>query len=83
MAVIAAIMLERLNLATRLAANSQAMTQARFYALSAESIATARIKALVATSPDRTADPRGLLGRDFNMPLSAGMVVALVGANYQ
>ena len=51
MAVIAAIMLERLNLATRLAANSQAMTQARFYALSAESIATSRIKALVATSP--------------------------------
>ena len=78
MAVIAAIMLERLNLATRLAANSQAMTQARFYAVSAESIATARVKALVASSPDRTADPRGLLGRDFDMPLSAGLAIARV-----
>lgn len=78
MAVIAAIMLERLNLATRLAANSQAMTQARFYALSVESIATARVKALVASSPDRTADPRGLLGRDFTMPLAAGLAVLRV-----
>lgn len=78
MAVIAAVMLERLNLATRLAANSQAMTQARFYALSAESLAAARVKALVASSPQRTADPRGLLGREFAMPLAAGLVVARV-----
>lgn len=78
MTVIAAIMLERLNLATRLAANSQAMTQARFYALSAESVAIARLKTLVASNPDRTADPQGLLGRDFTMPMAGGLVVARV-----
>ena len=78
MTVIAAIMLERLNLATRLAANSQAMTQARFYALSAESLAIARLKALVAANPSRTADPQGLLGREFAMPLAAGLVIARV-----
>ena len=74
MAVIAAVMLERLSLATRLAANSQAMIQARLYALSAEAVAATRIKALVALSPERTIDPRGLLGRDFVLPLAAGSV---------
>ena len=78
MSVIAAVMLERLNLATRLAANSQAMAQARYYALSAESIATARIKSLVDVNPQRTVDPRGFLGREFAMPLAAGTVVARI-----
>lgn len=72
MTVVAAVMLERLNLATRLAANSQAMGQARLYALSAESLVTARIKGLVALDPNRTVDPQGLLGREFAVPLSAG-----------
>lgn len=78
MTVIAAVMLERLNLATRLAANSQAMTQARLYAVSAESIAMARIKALIDSSPNRTADPQGLLGREFAMPLTRGNVTARI-----
>lgn len=78
MAVIAAIMLERLNLATRLAANGQAMTQARLYATSAETLAMARIKALVDTSPERTVDRTGLLGRDFPLPLPRGTVMARV-----
>ncbi|HUQ13691.1 MAG TPA: type II secretion system minor pseudopilin GspK [Novosphingobium sp.] len=72
MAVIAAVMLERLNLATRLAANSQAMAQARLHAVSTESLAMARIKALVALNPQRTVDPRGLLGREFALPLASG-----------
>jgi len=78
MAVIAAVMLERLNLATRLAANSQAMTQARLYALSAESLATARVASLIKAGGDRTVDPQGLLGREFAMPLSVGAVTVRI-----
>lgn len=78
MAVIAALMLDRLNLATRLAANGQAMTQARLYAASAETLAMARIKALVEPSQERTVDRSGLLGRDFPLPLPRGTVMARV-----
>lgn len=78
MAVIAAVMLERLNLAVRLAGNGQAMTQARLYATSAESLAMARIKALVDTSQERTVDRTGLLGRDFPLPMPRGQILARV-----
>lgn len=70
MAVIAAVMLERLNLAVRLAGNAQAMTQARLTATSAEAVAMARIKALVDADPDRTVDRLGLLGR--TLPFTVG-----------
>lgn len=78
MAVIAAIMLDRLHLATRLAGNGQAMTQARLYATSAETLAMARIKAMVDSSQERTVDRGGLLGRDVPLPLARGTVVARV-----
>ncbi|MFN4135839.1 MAG: type II secretion system minor pseudopilin GspK [Novosphingobium sp.] len=78
MAVIAAVMLDRLNLATRLAGNAQAMTQARLYATSAETLAMARIKALVDQSQERTVDRTGLLGRDFPLPMPRGTVLARV-----
>lgn len=78
MAVIATIMLDRLNLATRLAGNGQAMTQARLYATSAETLAMARIKAMVDVSQDRTVDRGGLLGREFPLPLVRGTVLARV-----
>lgn len=78
MAVIAAIMLDRLHLATRLAGNGQAMTQARLYATSAETLAMARIKAMVDTSQERTVDQGGLLGREFPLPLARGTVLARV-----
>lgn len=78
MAVIAAIMLDRLNLATRLAGNGQAMTQARFYATSAETLAMARIRALVETSQERTVDRTGLLGREFPLPLPRGAAMMQV-----
>ena len=78
MAVIAAVMLERLNLATRLAANSQAMAQARLHALSAESLAMARIRSLVALNPQRTIDPQGILGREIALPLANALVVARI-----
>lgn len=78
MAVIAAVMLDRLNLATRLAGNGQAMTQARLYATSAETLAMARIKAMVDQSQERTVDRTGLLGREFPLPLPRGTVMARV-----
>lgn len=78
MAVIAAVMLDRLNLATRLAGNGQAMTQARFYATSAETLAMARIKALVDADPGRTVDRGGMLGREMLLPLGRGRVRARI-----
>lgn len=78
MAVIAALMLDRLSLAARLAANGQAMTQARLYATSAETLAMARIKSLVETSQERTVDRTGLLGRDFPLPMARGVVTIRV-----
>jgi len=78
MAVIAAVMLERLGLAAKLAGNGQAMSQARLYATSAESIAAGRIKAMIEASPGRTVDGKGLLGRDFTLPLARGVVTVRV-----
>lgn len=78
MAVIAALMLDRLNLAIRLAGNGQAMTQARLYATSAETLAMARLKALVASSPERTVDVGGMLGREFPIPMARGSVTARI-----
>lgn len=78
MAVIAAVMLERINLATRLAANSQAMAQARLYALSAENIVASRLGALVAIDRTRTVDPGGLLDNETGLPLSRGSVTVTV-----
>lgn len=78
MAVIAALMLDRLNLAVRLAGNGQAMTQARLYATSAETLVMARLKGLVDSSPDRTVDVGGVLGREFPMPMARGVVTARI-----
>lgn len=74
MAVIAAVMLERLNLATRLAANAQAMTQARLAVASAESVAIAQVKTLVDADPRVTVDRAGLLGRTLPLPLGQATV---------
>lgn len=78
MAVIAAVMLDRMNLAARLAGNGQAMLQARLYSASAERIATARIGQLVAANKNRTVDPAGMLGRDTPLPLARGTVIARI-----
>lgn len=78
MAVIAAVMLERLNLSARLAGNGQAMTQARLYATSGEALAMAKLKALVDSSPQRTVDTPGILGRDIPLPLQRGTVIARI-----
>lgn len=78
MAVLAAVMLDRLNLATRLAGNAQAMMRARLAATSAESVALARIKPLVDAQGDRTVDPNGLLGRDVPFSLAGAAITARI-----
>lgn len=76
MAVLAASALERLRLATRIAANAGAIDQARAYAIAAEEIAASRITALVAADPART--PPGWAGRETNLPLPGGVASAVV-----
>lgn len=78
MTIIATLMLDRLNLATRLASNSQAMAQAQIYATSAEQITTARLTQLASAEEDRTVDRMGLLGTEQAMPLARGSVSVTV-----
>ncbi len=78
MAVLAAVMLDRLNLATRLAGNAQGMMRARLAATSAESIALARLKALVDAQGDRTVDPDGLLGREVPLTVAGAAISARI-----
>ncbi|WP_230281513.1 type II secretion system minor pseudopilin GspK [Croceicoccus sp. Ery15] len=78
MTIIATLMLDRLNLATRLASNSQSMAQAQLYAASAEQIAAARLTRLVGADSDKTVDRIGLLGREQAMPLARGSVAVTV-----
>ncbi|GGD73005.1 type II secretion system minor pseudopilin GspK [Croceicoccus mobilis] len=78
MAVIATLMLDRLNLATRLAANSQAMAQARIYAASVEQVTLARLTQLVAMDEDKTVDRINLLGRETVLPLGRGSAMVMV-----
>ena len=83
MAVIAVVMLDRLGLATHLAGNGQAMTQARLYATSAESLVIAKLRTGVAVDRNRTVDPTGLLGREITEALPHGTIRLRVedGAN--
>lgn len=74
MAVLAAVMLDRLGLATRLAGNAQGLMRARLVATSAESAILARVQALVAAQGDRTVDPAGLLSRDFPLAVAGAAV---------
>jgi general secretion pathway protein K len=75
MAGLAAMALDRLRLATRIAANGAGIEQARFLALAAEQVAVARIAALRRAAGDR-ADPGGWQGRRVGLPLPAGLAAA-------
>jgi general secretion pathway protein K len=83
MAVISATALERLTLATRLAANAGAITQARSYAQAAEALVRLRISDLVAARPGRTTLQGGWLGTAMPLPIPEGTATARVmdGAN--
>lgn len=78
MAVLSASALERLRIATRLAANAGAIDQARAYAMAAEGIALARISDLVESDPARTTLAGGWNEGETNLPLPGGDAVAAV-----
>lgn len=78
MAMLSASALERLRVATRLAANAGAIDQARAYAMAAEGIALSRITNLVEADPARTPLAGGWNGRETDLPLPGGAAVAVV-----
>ncbi len=71
--IIAAIMLDRVSIATRLAANGQSLSQARLYSVAAENLAIAQIKRLVDADPARTTNQSGWVGREFTLPFESGL----------
>lgn len=78
MSVVAATALERLTLATRLAANGSALDQARAYALAAETISLARIGDLVERNRARTTLEGDWHGRANRLPIPGGIATARV-----
>ncbi|WP_169924220.1 MULTISPECIES: type II secretion system minor pseudopilin GspK [Sphingomonas] len=77
-AVMAATALEKVRLATRLAANAVAMDQARGYAYAAEALATMRTTALLRRAGDRVALTGGWSGRPFGLPIPGGTATARI-----
>jgi general secretion pathway protein K len=77
-AVIAGAALERLRLATRLAANAGGAAQAQFYARAAEALALSRVDALLGSQPERVTLAGGWSGRPYALPLPGGTAVARV-----
>lgn len=73
-AVLAATMLERLRLSTRLAGNAAAIEQARAYAYAGETLALTRIDSILNQSPDRITLAGGWQNRPFGLPLPGGGV---------
>lgn len=76
MAVIAATALDRLQLSTRLAANGAAITQARYYAYAAETIAMSRLEDLIAREPEQLTLAGGWLDRETPVPTGQGFATA-------
>jgi general secretion pathway protein K len=78
MAVITAVALERLTLATRMAQNGVSADQGRAYLLAGEAVASLRLADMVAARPGRTTLAGGWLGTPQNVAVPGGMVVARV-----
>lgn len=78
MAIIAAAALERLTLATRLAANAGAVDQARAYADAAEQVGLLRIADLVALQPGKTTLRGGWLNAPQAVPVPGGSAIVRV-----
>lgn len=78
MSIVAAAALERLTLATRLAANSGALDQARAYALAAETISIARIGDLKDRDKAKTTLLGDWHGRTTRLPIPGGIATARV-----
>ncbi|WP_408590524.1 type II secretion system minor pseudopilin GspK [Novosphingobium sp.] len=76
MAVIASIMLDRLNLATRLAVNAQALGEARLAMAGGEQLGLAHVRAVVTADAARTVERSGVLGRDTMTVLGRARITA-------
>ena len=72
MAVIAAMALDRLTLATRIAGSAATVDQGRAYTFAAEQIALRRVADLVGRDPAKLTLAGDWLGRDFTLPLPGG-----------
>lgn len=77
-AVITAVALERLTLATRMAQNGVAADQGRALLLAGEAVAAYRLGDLVAADPGKTTLTGGWLGTEQAVPVPGGMVMAQV-----
>lgn len=75
MATIASTLLDRIGVATQLAANARTAGQARAWLTTAEAIATARIEDLIAAQPDRLTARGGWLATRRSISLPDGGVV--------
>ena len=69
MAIITTLVLDRVNLAVRLAGNAQAQDRSRFLALGVEDYAASEIQRRLALSPARTVDTGNWLGTPQTLPL--------------
>lgn len=72
MAIVTTLILDRVNLAVRLAGNAGAADRARFAALGAESFAAREIKRRLDLSPARTVNVGGWLGTPTVLPVDDG-----------
>ena len=72
MAIVTTLILDRVNLAVRLAGNADAADRARFAALGAESLAAREIKRRLDLSPARTVNAGGWIGTPTVLPIDDG-----------
>jgi general secretion pathway protein K len=70
--VLAATMLERLRLSTRLSGNAAGIEQGRAYAYAAETLALVRLDAQLGADRRRVTAAGGWMGRPFGVPLPGG-----------
>jgi len=78
-ATLAALAMDRLALATRLAGNARAIDQARAYSLGAEGLATLIVDRINDRSRGEAALPVGWLGETRSIPIDGGMIEARLG----
>ena len=78
-ATLAALAMDRLALATRLAGNARAIDQARGYALGAEGLATLIVDRLNDRTKGEASLPAGWAGETRSIPVEGGLIRAKLG----
>ena len=78
-ATLAALAMDRLALATRLAGNARAIDQARGYAMGAEGLATLIVDGLGDRQKGEASLPAGWMGATRTIPIEGGMIRAHLG----